>query len=289
MILAALFLATSSPQAPSLQSDFDSLVAAERNFSKLAEAKGIKESFLANIADDGVIFRPGPIPGKEWLSAHPNPPALLAWHPVHAEISLSRDLGWTTGPYEITPEGQPKGYGQFSTIWKRQPDGQWKFILDLGVNTPGPAPEGEPKLRTPEAVAEKVDATAFRESVLAADRDLATRAAQGLAAAYATVATDKTYLLRDGHPPFVGKKAVQDALAQDPGGLTWEPKDGGVSGAGDLAYTYGTVSRKDPEESGSYMRVWERHPGGVWKLALDVVKLAAAKKVITPVKPPGSN
>lgn len=284
LVAASLALAGAAPPQPpkpSLQADFDSLVAAERAFSQLSEAKGIKESFLANIADDAVIFRPGPVLGKQWLTEHPNPQAQLVWHPVHAEIARSGDLGWTTGPYEISAKGE-KGYGQYSTVWKKQADGRWKFVTDMGIQTPAPAPEGEPKLVSPPAVP---GAPAAREAVLAADRDLETQAAaQGVAAAYANAALDSTYLLRDGHQPFVGRAAVRTALADDPGGLTWEAQGGGVSAAGDLGYTYGTAKRKAPEESGAYVRVWQRQPGGGWKLALDVMGLSPVK----PAKPPGS-
>jgi ketosteroid isomerase-like protein len=271
-----------------LQADFAGLVAAERAFAAMGAAKGIKESFLANIAGDGVLFRPGPVPGKEFLAAHPNPPVSLAWGPSYAEIARSGDLGWTTGPYEIAAPGQPKGHGQFSTVWKRQADGSWKFLADLGVECPSPPPSGEPALR-PEALAAakesapQADPDAARESLLAAELDLEKAAAQGVATAYAAVAADDVHLLRDGHLPFVGREAVRGALAGDPGRLSWQATGSGVSAAGDLGYTFGTAARQDPAEEGAYMRVWKRRPGGPWQLALDVLKLAASK--VSPAKP----
>ena len=42
-------------RSPHLKADFDSLIAAERAFSRLSAAKGIKESFLANIDNTGVF------------------------------------------------------------------------------------------------------------------------------------------------------------------------------------------------------------------------------------------
>jgi ketosteroid isomerase-like protein len=287
---ATLILAGAAPAKPDLQADFDSLVAAERAFSKLSEEKGIKDSFLANVADDAVVFRPGPVPGKEWLSAHPNPSAFLAWHPTFAAIARSGDLGWTTGPYEITLKDGRKGYGQYSTVWRKQPDGRWKFVVDLGIETPAAVPEtGPPKLAAAAAPrqAQKIAETAPRESLLAADRDLGkTAAAQGLASAYAAAAADDAYLLRDGHPPFVGKEAIRGALAPDAGGVSWEPAGSGVSAAGDLGYLYGTAARKSPAETGVYMRVWQRQPGGPWKLALDVTKLEPVKPATPAEKPP---
>jgi ketosteroid isomerase-like protein len=284
MIFLALVLAktgTAAAGGPGLRADFDGLVAAERGFARLSEEKGIKESFLANVAADAVIFRPGPVPAKEWLSAHPDTPALLTWHPTQAAIARSGDLGWTTGPYEIAFKGQPKGYGQYSTVWRKEADGRWKFVVDLGVTTPSAAPgTGEPKLPAELAGAAKPvkaatsDLAAVRESLLAADRDMGKIAKeQGLTAAYAGAVAEDTYLLRDAHPPFVGKEAIRGFLATDQGGVTWESQGSGVSAAGDLGYVYGKADRKDPHQSGVYLRVWQRQPGGTWKLALDVMKL----------------
>lgn len=271
---------TALAEGPSLRAGFDGLVAAERGFAKLSEGKGIKASFLANVAAGAVIFRPGPVPAKEWLSAHPDTPALLTWHPTHAAIARSGDLGWTTGPYEIAFPGQPKGYGQYSTVWRKEPDGPWKFVVDLGVTTPAAALErGEPKLEAELARAPKTaDLAAARESLLAADREMEKIAKeQSLTAAYMGAVGDGTYLLRDAHQPFVGKEAIRGFLATDQGGVTWESQGSGVSAAGDLGYVYGKADRKDPHQTGVYLRVWQRQPGGAWKLALDVMKLSEGK------------
>lgn len=290
LLASLLILAAASSARPdqpanrmisSLRADFDSLVASERAFAAMGEKKGIKESFLAYIAGDGVLFRPGPVPGAEWLSSRPNPPVLLTWEPSYAEIARSGDLGWTTGPWELIAEGSQKEHGQFATVWKRQPDGGFKFAVDLGVSTPTAPPTGEPKLSPDLAAIEpdqiaKADQDSTRASLLAADAGLAQAAAsQGTAAAYLEMVDSGTYLLREGKLPLVGKEAIRTALADDPGGLTFETAGSGVSSAGDLGYVYGTAKRRSPEESGAFFRVWKRPPGGDWTIALDVVKLAA--------------
>lgn len=264
------------PAPSGRQADFDRLVATERAFAKLSEAQGIKASFLANVSDDAVIFRPGAVPAKEWLSSHPNPAVLLVWHPTFASIARSGDLGWTTGPYELSAKGE-KDFGQFSTVWRKQRDGTWKFVIDLGVSTPAAAPEtGEPKLGREAGGVPKDTATA-RASLLTADRELGkSAAAGGLKAAYETAVADGTvYLLRDGHQPLIGREAIRGFLATDPGGVSWVAQGSGVSAAGDLGYVYGTAERKDPRQIGVYMRIWQRPPGGEWKVVLDVVKLEA--------------
>jgi ketosteroid isomerase-like protein len=292
--LSTLALAAAVPAArpdqpatrmiPSLRTDFDNLVATERAFAALGERKGIKESFLAYIADDGVLFRPGPVNGKEWLTGRPNPQVVLSWAPAYAEIARSADLGWTTGPWDLTAEGSPQEHGQFATAWKRQADGGWKFVVDLGISTPRPPPRGEPKLSPelaevePQSVA-KADPAAARAALLDAERGLAQAiTARGTADAYlASVASD-VHLLRDGRLPFVGKGTVRAALIDDPGGLTFEPAGADVSAAGDLGYVYGTARRRSPEEAGVFFRVWKRIPGGAWQITLDAVKLKAVAR-----------
>ena len=65
----------------------------------------------------------------------------LIWTPVGADISVSGDLGYTYGNYEFRAikEGKPvTEYGKYTSIWKRQKDGSWKVVLDMGNSSPEP-------------------------------------------------------------------------------------------------------------------------------------------------------
>ena len=66
----------------------------------------------------------------------------LSWAPSYADISASGDLGYTYGTYEFRSrdkDGKPiVSYGKYSTIWKRQKDGSWKVVLDMGNDSPTP-------------------------------------------------------------------------------------------------------------------------------------------------------
>jgi ketosteroid isomerase-like protein len=66
----------------------------------------------------------------------------LIWTPVGADISASGDLGYTYGTYEfhsIGKDGKPSiDYGKYTSIWKRQKDGSWKVVLDMGNASPVP-------------------------------------------------------------------------------------------------------------------------------------------------------
>jgi ketosteroid isomerase-like protein len=64
---------------------------------------------------------------------------MLTWVPVKAEISLSGDLGYTFGNWELFVKSSDTTlYGNYVSIWKKQADGSWKYVLDAGCNTPNP-------------------------------------------------------------------------------------------------------------------------------------------------------
>src|SRR5882762_3154427 len=93
----------------------DSLAAAEKGFAATSGEKGMKTAFLANLADDGIVFRPGPVNGQQWWRARPESKDELRWGPSYAELSGAGDLGFTTGPWEFRSPGEkePQAYGQF--------------------------------------------------------------------------------------------------------------------------------------------------------------------------------
>ena len=71
--------------------------------------QGNARSFLEFLAEDSILFRPGPVPGRKWIEEHPAPPNLLTWEPAFADVAQSGDLGYTTGPWEIRPKS-PQEY-----------------------------------------------------------------------------------------------------------------------------------------------------------------------------------
>jgi ketosteroid isomerase-like protein len=283
---------TAAPQgtvpaaAPAIdrQAALDGLVAAEKAFAKASADQGMRAAFLAYLADDSVVFDPDPANGKEVWGKRPASPALLAWYPVHSEVSLAGDLGFNTGPYDFSPKAseKPVAWGQFATIWKRQADGAWKAALDLGVSNPEPAAAATPaiSLSGPATVEEsalpKVEAEGARKALLDTDRALAAATQErGSAAAYEAVLAADARLLRVSHPPALGKEASRALLAENSMPTTWETLGGGVARSGDLGYSYGFVKRHEdgPESpwinTSNYLRVWRREKDGPWKLAFE--------------------
>lgn len=126
------------------------MVDAERKFYQTGQEQGTRAAFLAFLADDGIVFRPGPLNGKEVWGKRPETGFDLVWEPTFAAMSRSADFGYDTGPAKWRAnkkEEKFSGHGQFVSIWKKQTDGSWKVALDLGVENAEPT--GKPEtLRT---------------------------------------------------------------------------------------------------------------------------------------------
>jgi ketosteroid isomerase-like protein len=73
---------------------------------------------------------------RERLSKTWNPNASLQWQPVKIDVAASGDLGYTVGTWQLTGKnhkGEPVSMkGKYMTVWKKQADGAWKVVADMG-------------------------------------------------------------------------------------------------------------------------------------------------------------
>ncbi|MGE5429525.1 MAG: YybH family protein [Syntrophomonadaceae bacterium] len=141
-VLAALpFLSLSSVFGQNdIQKEKDLLLKTDIEFSRLSEEKGSNEAFLTYAADSAVLLRKNsyPVEGKSaitsLLTARPDTGFVLIWKPMFADAASSGELGYTYGTYEVRTPGGIKsvGEGTYVTIWKKDIQGKWKFVLDAG-------------------------------------------------------------------------------------------------------------------------------------------------------------
>jgi ketosteroid isomerase-like protein len=266
-----------------VQAPLQEMVQTEQAFSRMAAEKNTRDAFLAFIADDGLLFRPEAVNGKKWLQEHPSQPSdkhpLLAWQPAFAGMAAAGDLGFTTGPWELkqdVKDAQPSGYGHFVTLWKKQPDGSWKFVVDLGISHPmsgGPQTLWQPPEQKLLYKVQRVDVAIARRELLDWDRDyLQHTLKRGLVKTFMTYASPYVRLYRNGSLPFIGRTVAANALESAQGQVNWTTVGGDVSRSGDLGYTYGTYEVTDAPkviERGSYVRIWKNEGAG-WRIVLDV-------------------
>ncbi|WP_188650177.1 YybH family protein [Yeosuana aromativorans] len=109
----------------------------ELRFSNMAQKEGMNTAFLAFVADNGVLLRNDKlIKGKESIKSYMKNSTSkgLSWKPDFVDVSNSGDLGYTYGKYTYRYQdslgNDVTSKGIFHTVWKRQPDGSWKFVWD---------------------------------------------------------------------------------------------------------------------------------------------------------------
>jgi len=143
-IIAITFLLIScnSQQTDLHKQAADEIVQADKDMSILASKEGFYKALL-DYADDSVVKpQEGQLPviGKSSLekfwSDKPDTKD-ISWEPYKAEAARSGDLGYTLGNWKLVSKDTTI-YGNYYTIWKKQPDGKWKFTVDGGNSTPKP-------------------------------------------------------------------------------------------------------------------------------------------------------
>ena len=286
-VFAALlvFTTTSLAADPADENALQSLVQAEKNFAQMAMEKGIRDSFLANLADDGVVFDPGPVNGKEVYLKRPISDARLTWEPIFADVARAGDLGYTTGPWEYkssSSDEKPSAYGQFLSVWKKQADGNWKVVLDGAIDNPAPINKQPPAKILPNESANSpaIDLKTARRALAAAEKELDAASARDAGAALLDVAAENIRVFRNGRFPAIGRDAARLMIGYDHGKMTAKRGGGGFSRSGDLAYSYGeyTNERLDGVEHGFFVTIWRMSMGGDWKIAADVRKAQPAEQ-----------
>jgi len=122
------------------------LMDADRAFNRATAARRT-DGWMEFMAEDGEMIRaPGTITGRAAIreamaKAFADTSFFLTWEPDQADAS--GDLAYTNGHYtarfrDAKGNAQVRT-GRYLTVWKRQPDGSWKVVRDIGVQDPPPA------------------------------------------------------------------------------------------------------------------------------------------------------
>jgi hypothetical protein len=301
---------SSKPEPPApqvLPPALEAMADAEREFAQRALVVGWKQAFLDFFSDAAVGYDGENVgPAKDQIRANPDPPKdhQLLWEPRYGDVSRSGELGYLTGPSRnILPSrnnGQPR-HGVYASVWKRERDGTFRVVIDLGVNTPRAATFPPGLTRAPAAnrfageLSERTPPLGTADSVL--NSDLRT----GAARAYRGRLAPGVRFHRPLTMPLVGEAAVLRFLATQPRYDQMDSRYAESAQAGDLGYTWGTWSRRLPPargrgavsggaqpgapapgresarggqqrfETGFYARVWVRDRSGQWRVVLDVL------------------
>lgn len=145
LLFAALSAATIAACAlPAARAPLDDVLETDRAFARHAAQHGAAAAFVAFAAPDAILFSAarGPVRGRDAIGAlFAGIAAVPRWSPEGGEVAASNDLAWTWGPYTWTPAdpAAKPATGYYVSVWRRI-DGHWRWVADLGVPAPLPAP-----------------------------------------------------------------------------------------------------------------------------------------------------
>jgi ketosteroid isomerase-like protein len=137
--IAGIFLQCSTPATGNGKEE---IINTDKAFSTLSKEKGMKHAFLQYASEDVVILRENSLPQKgkiamvERFSTFSDTGFMLTWEPQFADVAASGELGYSYGIFTSVSKdegGNPViEKGTYVSVWKKDNEGNWKFVLDSG-------------------------------------------------------------------------------------------------------------------------------------------------------------
>ena len=129
-----------------IEKEKESLMQLCKDWSNLIKT-GDTDKIMEGWANDAIMMAPGfpPLRGRDAIRNYVEegnkiPGFGIRWEPLEAHISETGDMAYLIERNEITVSdsiGNPiKSYNKVVTIWKKQPDGKWKNVVDMWNSDP---------------------------------------------------------------------------------------------------------------------------------------------------------
>ncbi|HWP36018.1 MAG TPA: DUF4440 domain-containing protein [Gemmatimonadales bacterium] len=157
-LLVPAVLIASAACAPRVDTaaELEALRQADAQYSQAAAAMNI-DAFVGFYAPNATLYAPNmaPMSGTEAIRGFATQMSSMGgfsavFHPTAAEVGSGGDIGYTLSHYVVTtngPDGKPvTEKGPDFHLWKKQPDGSWKIIVDIW-NSEDPLPAPPPARR----------------------------------------------------------------------------------------------------------------------------------------------
>jgi ketosteroid isomerase-like protein len=243
------------------------VISAERAFAARSHEIGWIPAFCQFSASDAqLVGRAGLTPAHERMCALPDDGERnLYWAPVYAGVASSGDLGFTTGPASFDAARTPAI--QYFTVWRRQPDGGWKWIYDGGpgrIEGPGPY------------LAEAADVPTLPPAAGVGSAGLAMAQVNAIEAGANTAPALRRYLAPGAHVYRASRRRAYGGAASEANLLypvaevSYRPRRTEASAAGDLVFTLGEArwTQDGAAKQGFYARIWQ-HAAQGWRIVYD--------------------
>jgi ketosteroid isomerase-like protein len=123
-----------------------SLMNVEREFLEAVQKEGAINAIARYAEKEARVYREKetPIVGIDSLRVHFSAkPYLSQWNPMFCDVSLSGDMGYVYGGYEVAASGAAPASvenGFYLRVWKRDGANIWKFVAEVASLLPPPPP-----------------------------------------------------------------------------------------------------------------------------------------------------
>jgi len=220
------------------------VVKAEEAFNKLVERRGIKEAFLTVADPEGIVFKPDVINITAFYNSIDKQPGTLSWIPKFARISANGDLAFSAGPY-IYQNGKSdtdKVFGDYVSIWRADPDGKLKLLIDLGVQHPEPDEQEIPDFKEPDSskrIKPSNDPFSGKSIISGTDKIFNHELSVSTIATYKEFFSAEGRYYFPGFEPILGQDKVMKFIDNEGISISAETLNVGRSTSNDLAYSYG--------------------------------------------------
>ncbi len=256
--------------------DVNKVIEADKNFNKLIERKGIKGGFLAVADPEGIVFKPDAVNITDFYTNVDKQAGSLTWKPKFARISVNGDLAFTAGPY-VYQNGKndtDKVYGDYVSLWRADGEGNFKLLINLGIQHPEAEKEALTDFRNPDSskrVAPSKDPFNGKKIILATDELF------NHSLTISALATYKEFLSLEGRyyfpgfEPLMGQDQVMKFIDNEGISISAQTVNAGRSTSNDLAYTYGKarIQKGSIVSNYNYVRIWEIDKNHKWDVLLE--------------------
>jgi ketosteroid isomerase-like protein len=282
LLLSLLIAPAIMAQEPDSSSAIFGMREAERNFAKASMAIGRNSAFAEYFAEKSLLFTDRWITnGKQYSRERKPSPVALKWEPEFMDIAASGDFGVSTGPWEVQeyrPNTLPLATGYFLTVWKKEPGGQWRVILDGGSETPVTKNLSHKFSFPGEAgkIAENhtQNAIASSEELAKVEKQLMDdRAKNPDPAVYTRYLAPNPRIQLKGHLPTTDRDSIVKFISGLNKSMVWKSSGSETASSGDMGFTYGTLLTNGDSNSvrGHFVRIWRKQPVTGWKIMIEMI------------------
>jgi ketosteroid isomerase-like protein len=280
-LIAAVCLLAVAGVSTAAESEPATVVDAEYAFAHSAKPLGVRGAFLKWLAPDAVICSPAPVNGVVATTADEANADTLEWYPTHSHTADSGDMGYTTGPWTYrTADGKTEAHGTFLSVWRKQPDGTWRVVLDCGITHAKPEVAPTALRPSPAAPPGARSLANWQDPIGTVEARFTAAASTDSKAALKSFGASDVRVMARGVPVAVGVEAGQALLGAQKLGSVWGHVFAAQSQDGTLGYTWGYVGGAQSEApTAAYVNVWQRaSTKAPWKI------VAQSLQVLPPAK-----